>query len=250
MKCSGRFEQYDRLMDLTVEIDGDIDSLEEGLAQFTATETLGGDDKYKCGRCKSYEKAKKQLTVLEAPNILTIVLKRFQSGQLRKTKEAGPVSRGSEPWSIYELEQRPVLSEEAYILLYARHTPRGVSLVMNDSVYSDGKTKRSMEAISSSNSGKKRNSKTKPALVQSKNSKMYHWSERHHYPNDFSDKHVSDPDGWRFHSIQGNHIVDSSSDCSSIFSISDASSYSTDSTKDSSAEDLSDYIFGSISYRP
>lgn len=50
MKCSGRFEQYDRLMDLTVEIDGDIDSLEEALAQFTASETLGGDDKYKCSR--------------------------------------------------------------------------------------------------------------------------------------------------------------------------------------------------------
>ncbi|KAL2521768.1 ubiquitin carboxyl-terminal hydrolase 17-like [Forsythia ovata] len=300
MKCSGRFEQYDRLMDLTVEIDGDIDSLEEALAQFTATETLGGDDKYKCGRCKSYEKAKKQLTVLEAPNILTIVLKRFQSGNLGKLKKLvqfpevlnlGPfISGTSDKCPIYSLfavvvhldmmnaaysghyisyvkkfqgdwfriddsrvipvDLETVLSEEAYILLYARHTPRGVSLTRNDSVYSDGKTKRSMEAISSSNSGKKRNSKTKPALVQSKNSKMYHWSERDHYPNDFSDEHVSDPDGWRFHSIQGNHIVDSSSDCSSIFSISDASSYSTDSTKDSSAEDISDYIFGSLSYRP
>lgn len=29
-------------------------------------------------RCKSYEKAKKKLTILEAPNILTIALKRFQ----------------------------------------------------------------------------------------------------------------------------------------------------------------------------
>ena len=29
-------------------------------------------------RCKSYEKAKKKLTILEAPNVLTIALKRFQ----------------------------------------------------------------------------------------------------------------------------------------------------------------------------
>lgn len=29
-------------------------------------------------RCKSYEKAKKKLTIIEAPNILTIALKRFQ----------------------------------------------------------------------------------------------------------------------------------------------------------------------------
>ncbi|KDO81149.1 hypothetical protein CISIN_1g0011341mg, partial [Citrus sinensis] len=28
--------------------------------------------------CKSYEKAKKKLTIVEAPNILTIALKRFQ----------------------------------------------------------------------------------------------------------------------------------------------------------------------------
>jgi ubiquitin carboxyl-terminal hydrolase 36/42 len=29
-------------------------------------------------RCRSYEKAKKKLTILEAPNVLTIALKRFQ----------------------------------------------------------------------------------------------------------------------------------------------------------------------------
>ncbi|KAL2486613.1 Kinesin (KAR3 subfamily) [Abeliophyllum distichum] len=34
--------------------------------------------------CKSYQKAKKKLTVLEAPNILTIVLKRFRSSNLEK----------------------------------------------------------------------------------------------------------------------------------------------------------------------
>lgn len=29
-------------------------------------------------RCGSYEKARKKLTILEAPNVLTIALKRFQ----------------------------------------------------------------------------------------------------------------------------------------------------------------------------
>lgn len=29
-------------------------------------------------RCKSYEKARKRLTIFEAPNVLTIALKRFQ----------------------------------------------------------------------------------------------------------------------------------------------------------------------------
>ncbi|XLS75188.1 hypothetical protein HN51_032053, partial [Arachis hypogaea] len=34
--------------------------------------------------CKSYEKAKKKLTIFEAPNVLTIALKRFQSEKFRK----------------------------------------------------------------------------------------------------------------------------------------------------------------------
>lgn len=50
MKCSGRSEQYDRMMDLTVEIDGDINTIEQALAKFTISETLAGDDKYKCSR--------------------------------------------------------------------------------------------------------------------------------------------------------------------------------------------------------
>ncbi|XP_059624161.1 ubiquitin carboxyl-terminal hydrolase 17-like isoform X2 [Cornus florida] len=84
MKCLGKSERFERIMDLTVEIDGDIETLEEALAQFTATETLDGDNKYWCSRCRSYEKAKKTLTIMEAPNILTIVLKRFQSGNFEK----------------------------------------------------------------------------------------------------------------------------------------------------------------------
>ncbi|KAI5432760.1 hypothetical protein KIW84_020169 [Lathyrus oleraceus] len=39
-------------------------------------------------KCKSYEKAKKKLTILEAPNILTIVLKRFQSGNFEKLNKS------------------------------------------------------------------------------------------------------------------------------------------------------------------
>lgn len=41
-------------MDLTVEIDGDIESLEEALAQFTATEILDGVNKYHCSRLVAF----------------------------------------------------------------------------------------------------------------------------------------------------------------------------------------------------
>ena len=50
MKCFAKSEQYERMMDLTVEIDGDIGTLEEALTQFTATEILDRENKYYCGR--------------------------------------------------------------------------------------------------------------------------------------------------------------------------------------------------------
>ncbi|KAF1873313.1 hypothetical protein Lal_00027351 [Lupinus albus] len=84
LRCTGKSERYERIMDLTVEIDGDIGTLEEALGQFTAPETLDIDNKYNCSRCKSSEKARKKLTILEAPNILMIVLKRFQPGNYKK----------------------------------------------------------------------------------------------------------------------------------------------------------------------
>ncbi|KAI3451214.1 hypothetical protein Pfo_007879 [Paulownia fortunei] len=305
MKCLGRSERCDRMMDLTVEIDGNIYTLEEALAQFTTSETLGGDDKYKCSRCKSYEKAKKKLTVLEAPNILTIVLKRFRSGNLEKLNKLvqfpevlnlSPYMSGmSDKYPIYHLyavvvhlgimnaaysghyvsyvkdfqgdwyriddsrvshvDLETVLSVEAYILFYARDTPRGTSFVRNSSVYSDVKTKRNVEAISSSNNAKKKNLKTKlnSSGWNTESTLPHQVSDKHPdwmSPNDFTGDHVVDPEGWGFHSKHRNPLVDSSSDSSSIFSASDAGSYSTDSTKDSSADDISGYIFGSSWYQP
>lgn len=50
MKCLGKTEQFERMMDLTVEIGGEIGTLEEALAQFTATETLDGDNRFHCNR--------------------------------------------------------------------------------------------------------------------------------------------------------------------------------------------------------
>ncbi|KAL6552136.1 hypothetical protein OROGR_008290 [Orobanche gracilis] len=304
MKCLGRSEQCERMMDLTVEIEGNIRTLEDALKQFTSSETLGGDDKYKCSRCKSYQKAKKKLNVLEAPNILTLVLKRFRSGNLEKLNKLvkfpevlnlSPFMSGmSDKYPVYHLyavvvhlgmnaaysghyvsyvkgfqgdwfriddsrvshvDLESVLSAEAYILFYARQAPRGASVVRNSS-YSDVKIKRNTEEISATNSSKKKNSipklnssgwNTEPTLPHQVSGKHPHWIS----PNDFADDHLVDPNGWGLRSKYKNPIVDSSSsDSSSIFSTSDAGSYSTDSTKDSSAEDISGYLFGSSWYKP
>ncbi|KAL7186089.1 hypothetical protein ACSBR2_027947 [Camellia fascicularis] len=61
-----------------------VESLEDALTQFTCPEDLDGENMYRCGRCSAYVQARKQLSIHEAPNILTIVLKRFQEGSYRK----------------------------------------------------------------------------------------------------------------------------------------------------------------------
>ncbi|KAL3500224.1 hypothetical protein ACH5RR_039317 [Cinchona calisaya] len=83
-KCNNISDQFENMMDLTVEIQGDSASLEECLDQFTAKEWLHGDNMYKCDGCNDYVMAWKRLTVRQAPNILTIALKRFQSGRFGK----------------------------------------------------------------------------------------------------------------------------------------------------------------------
>lgn len=113
MRCHGKSKQCERIMDLTVDINGDVGTLQEALTRFTATEILDGENKYLCTRCKSYERAKKKLTILEAPNVLTIALKRYQSGKFGKINKTvqfpeclnlAPYMRGTEDKSpIYRL---------------------------------------------------------------------------------------------------------------------------------------------------
>ncbi|CAH2061213.1 unnamed protein product [Thlaspi arvense] len=111
--CSNVSDQYENMMDLTVEIHGDAVSLEECLDQFTAKEWLQGDNLYKCDRCNDYVKACKRLSIRCAPNILTITLKRFQGGRFGKlnkrisfpeTFDLGPyMSSGGEGSDVYKL---------------------------------------------------------------------------------------------------------------------------------------------------
>ncbi|KAK4411722.1 Ubiquitin carboxyl-terminal hydrolase 17 [Sesamum angolense] len=164
---SGQWVEDSTLLGLTFggylrsKINGDINTLEEALTQFTVSETLGGDDKYKCSRCKSYQKAKKKLTILDAPNILTIVLKRFRSSNLEKLNKlvqfpdilnlAPYMSGMGDPCGPGDR----VIHRSIYSLLCKAYTQLP-SLVTNSNVYSDGKTKRTMEAISTSISAKKK----------------------------------------------------------------------------------------------
>ncbi|CAM0946006.1 unnamed protein product [Alopecurus aequalis] len=84
LRCHHESERYENIMDLTLEIHGWVESLQDALTQFTSPEDLDGENMYKCGRCCAYVKARKQLSVHEVPNILTVVLKRFQTGRYGK----------------------------------------------------------------------------------------------------------------------------------------------------------------------
>ena len=50
MQCQHESYKYENMMDLAVEIHGNVDTLEDALAQFTAMEWLDDDNKYKCDR--------------------------------------------------------------------------------------------------------------------------------------------------------------------------------------------------------
>ncbi|KAF6138866.1 hypothetical protein GIB67_018597 [Kingdonia uniflora] len=290
MKCKGKSERHERMMDLTVEIQGDIGTLEEALGRFTATEILDGDNKYECSRCNSYERAKKKLTVVEAPNILTIALKRFQSGKFGKLNKPvqfpeflnlAPYMSGSNDKSpIYKLyavvvhldvmnaafsghyvcyvrniegkwfkiddskvkpvELERVLSKGAYMLLYARCSPRAPSLIRNVVVPNDGKMRRTNRCPEPTTFRSGLNPTTVPGV----------------FPSTLNSR-VGNCGSAAFESsylLDRNHYcriprVDSSSDNSTLFSCSDEGSCSTESTsRDShSNDDLSDFTTSNLS---
>ncbi|XP_039012577.1 ubiquitin carboxyl-terminal hydrolase 17-like [Hibiscus syriacus] len=273
MKCLGKSEKYERMMDLTVEIDGDIGSLKEALAQFTATEILDGENKYHCTRCKSYVKARKKLTVLEAPNILTIVLKRFQSGNFGKLNKSvqfpeildlAPYMSGESDkvviYNLYGVVVHLDVNNAAFSGHYVCYVKsfRGEWFRIDDSTV----IPVSWERVLLEGAYMllyARHSPMAPALVrknlESHGSKTGRNLEAVPYRHDVSksrpDSKFSklDPSiAQRKHkhpSMQRIPSADSSSESSSIFSSSDASSCSTTSTKDSSrSEDFSDYLFG------
>lgn len=290
MKCHSKSEKYEKMMDLTVEIDGDIRTLDQALKRFTASEILEGENKYHCSRCKSYVKAKKKLTVFQAPNILTIVLKRFKAGNLTKlskpvrfpenlnmTPYMSGLSDRFPHYSLYAVvvhldvmnaavsghyvcyvknyleewfkiddsvviraDLERVLSEEAYMLLYARHSPSLPASPSSAFDYNGCET--NLEAIPRRSSGRSAipKARKRSSDVSADPLVMKHQPSRN--------SHVKNPsylDEWVSQSVESIPVMDSSSEASSLFSLSEEGTCSTPSTKDSAShEDFSDYLFG------
>ncbi|KAL1310162.1 hypothetical protein AAHE18_17G228400 [Arachis hypogaea] len=277
MKCGGKSERQERMMDLTVEIEGDIATLQEALRRFTSTESLDGENKYHCVRCKSYEKAKKKLTISEAPNVLTIALKRFQSGkfgklnkpiQFPKTLDLAPFMSGTSDKSpIYRLYGVVVHLD----IMNAAFSGHYVSYVKNsqnkwfkvdDSVVTPVEVERVLTkgsymlfyARCSPKAPRSIRGKTLSPESKGKVTGKTATKTRNVSITSGPAEYISSPDGSptldsfysKFHHLKRVLEDDSSSDNSSLISSnSDLGSCSTDSTHDSTTTDeFSNYIFG------
>ncbi|KAK1362379.1 Ubiquitin carboxyl-terminal hydrolase [Heracleum sosnowskyi] len=77
LSCGKESNKVDEIMDISLDV-MHSSSLKEALHKFFQAEVLDGNNKYKCDNCKKLVSAKKQMSILQAPNVLVIQLKRFE----------------------------------------------------------------------------------------------------------------------------------------------------------------------------
>lgn len=61
-------------------------TLEQCVQEFTKEEILDGEDKWKCPRCRSEQRAKKKIDIWKLPSVLIVHLKRFEFTKTRAGK--------------------------------------------------------------------------------------------------------------------------------------------------------------------
>lgn len=77
LSCGTESNKVDEIMDISLDV-LHCNSLKDALQRFFQPEVLDGNNKYKCESCKKLVPAKKQMSIVQAPNILVIQLKRFE----------------------------------------------------------------------------------------------------------------------------------------------------------------------------
>ncbi|KAI4333390.1 hypothetical protein L6164_018212 [Bauhinia variegata] len=78
LSCGKESNKVDEIMDMSLDV-FHSNSLKDALQKFFQPEVLDGNNKYKCENCMKLAAAKKQMSILQAPNVLVIQLKRFES---------------------------------------------------------------------------------------------------------------------------------------------------------------------------
>ncbi|XP_073302575.1 uncharacterized protein [Primulina huaijiensis] len=77
LSCGAESNKVDEIMDLSLDI-LHSGSLKDALQKFFQPEILDGSNKYKCDICMELVTARKQMSILEAPNVFVVQLKRFE----------------------------------------------------------------------------------------------------------------------------------------------------------------------------
>uniref|UniRef100_A0A6N2NJ70 Ubiquitin carboxyl-terminal hydrolase n=1 Tax=Salix viminalis TaxID=40686 RepID=A0A6N2NJ70_SALVM len=75
--CNCESNKVDEIMDISLDV-LNSNSVRDAMQKFFQPEILDGNNKYKCENCKKLVAARKQMSVLQAPNVLVIQLKRFE----------------------------------------------------------------------------------------------------------------------------------------------------------------------------
>jgi ubiquitin C-terminal hydrolase len=76
LSCNHESNTYDPFLDICLDIKNS-NTIEKAFGQYILPEKLNGDNRYLCDNCHRRAEAEKQMTIYEAPLILTIQLKRF-----------------------------------------------------------------------------------------------------------------------------------------------------------------------------
>ncbi|KAG0278392.1 Ubiquitin carboxyl-terminal hydrolase 36 [Linnemannia gamsii] len=76
MRCGHESNTFETYLDVSLDIKG-ADSVQKAFRDYTTPEILSKGNQYKCEKCKILVDAKKQMTIYDAPNILSVHLKRF-----------------------------------------------------------------------------------------------------------------------------------------------------------------------------
>ncbi|KAI3921747.1 hypothetical protein MKX01_005436 [Papaver californicum] len=77
LSCGAESNKIDEIMDISLDL-YQTNSLKDALQRFFQPEMLDESNKYKCDKCKKLVSARKQMSILQSPNILVIQLKRFE----------------------------------------------------------------------------------------------------------------------------------------------------------------------------
>ncbi|XP_047310659.1 ubiquitin carboxyl-terminal hydrolase 25 [Impatiens glandulifera] len=77
LSCGSESNKVDEIMDISLDV-LHSSSVKESLQKFFQAEVLDGNNKYNCENCKKLVAARKQMKLLQAPNVLVIQLKRFE----------------------------------------------------------------------------------------------------------------------------------------------------------------------------